>query len=77
MLFGAIVRCAYESFYAHRHTPAVVALYTIFVWQAVWIFYESIKNITSMTIAIMFFLSSFLIASLVRPRQKGSSSLVA
>ena len=41
LLFGRFLRAVYETLRTGRESPAVVAVYAIVLWNAIWIFYES------------------------------------
>ncbi len=51
VLFGMVLRAAYEALSAHRRAPGPVLLYTIVLWFSLWIFYESVYVFFSLAVA--------------------------
>ena len=56
-LFGRVLRSAYETVRAGRSSAFVVGTYAIFLWNSIWVFFESIIVIFPLTLGLLTYCS--------------------
>jgi oligosaccharide repeat unit polymerase len=75
LLFGSILRCAYEGFLSQCNSIFATIIYVIFFWQSIWIFYESIIVIFPIILSFFFVTVLFVIAKFLPTSQKFTNKM--
>lgn len=76
MFFGALTRIIYDSFVINKGNSLVMVFYVLYLWQFVWIFYESILNIFPLILANLFIILMFIVSKILPNNKFGSRNLV-